>query len=373
MRCRKILTILAFVCLLANANASALQLDVVQSSISFSRMAEPITIQLRILDNGKPQRWDSSNLRELSSQITVKDSKGVSLGQGSDMGLTFVPNGTSENRLFYNLVGVVDRKITERKNIVIFVGFRDSPELSDMFVVNIPEFLGKNNILESEKGYLTEAAFKESISDLESTITLLVYGLVFTILATVISLFMPLKKSDSVTEKIGDEIKNSQSRNHSELIIQGKDILQSSEKIQWDTDALKAVTTKIDENINNFSKNPDEYRKQIKRDLVKFKALVEKINDGSKLNNDELSHWISVMNKERVASDDKLNELVAKVDYFVEHVEVYHRAVSTMSDFVSCVEPIDYKKVREEVREEVTGILMEIEGQSIPTVREIIS
>lgn len=80
MRCRKILTILAFVCLLANANASALQLDVVQSSISFSRMAEPITIQLRILDNGKPQRWDSSNLRELSSQIIVKDSKGVSLG-----------------------------------------------------------------------------------------------------------------------------------------------------------------------------------------------------------------------------------------------------------------------------------------------------
>lgn len=368
MRCRKLLSIVVFIFLTISTNVNAYQLDVVQESISFTPDAVPLVINLRVLNKGKAQRWDSKKLRSLSSKITVKDSTGRSLGQGSSVGLTFVPNGTSEDRLFYNLVGVVDRKITENQQLVIFISFQDNPELSDMVIVDIPSFPKESKGLEerSTKG-VSKAEFNESISSLESTVTNLMWTLASSMGLAFILFFLVLRKSNSVTEDVGDEIKKRQLHNHYELVNHGKDILQTSEKIQWDTEALKAVTTKIDGDIQNFSKDPEKYRKRVKADLVKFNDLVENITSASKLNNDGLSEWILAIGEEREASDAKVDELASSINYFVQHVGAYHEAVLSMERYVSGLEYSSYEDRRKAMRDEVGEILMEYEA--IPVAR----
>ena len=368
MRCRNLLSIVVFIFLTTSTNVNAYQLDVVQEAISFTPDAEPLVINLRVLNKGKAQRWDSKKLRSLSSKITVKDSTGRSLGQGSSVGLTFVPNGTSEDRLFYNLVGVVDRKITASQQLVIFISFQDNPELSDMVIVDIPGFPKESKDLwdSSAKG-VTKAEFKESISGLESTITNLIWSLALSVVVTFILFFLTLRKSDRVTEEVGDEIKNRQLNNHHELVSSGKDILLNSEKIQWDTEALKAVTTKIDGDIQNFSKDPEKYRKRVKADLAKFNDLVENITTASKLNNHGLSDWILAIGEEREASDAKVDELASSINYFVQHVGSYHEAVLSMERYVSGLEYSSYEDRRKAMRDEVGDILMEYEA--IPSAR----
>ena len=184
----KVLIFFIFIISLIGFNQShALELEISPELLEFDSDATPIEIELRVLEKGKPIRWDSSRLKGQSSKITVTSSEGESLGLDSDSGIKFIPLGSIDG-FTYRLVAVVDRSIKDKISTQVAISIANKSDLISALGLSVPKFSNKprvssaSQVVEENKDGEYKSVVENKVDNLFnwiSVIGVLMLGLLF--------------------------------------------------------------------------------------------------------------------------------------------------------------------------------------------------
>lgn len=323
----------------SSITTNALELEVLPNTIEFDDLAKPITLTITISDNGQPLRWDSRALKGLSSKITVLNTYEESLGRNSSFGLRFMPIGTVDG-FTYRLVGTVDRSIQTETNFPVEITIADEPTLRKTVIVRIPA--SRSPITNTQSLILPNNitpqinAIKSDIAEIQKDISynIVFWGVIVGCLVGIIFLFFSFRKSNSITADDGETTRRQQSESHNSLMLQGVDILASTKLVDQKSEELIRVTSRIDNDFRDFSKNPEQYGKQVEKDLSKLKKLVSSISTNSKSSNSDLSDWISAIANNNSTLEQKVEEMSQIVNSFTSRTELYDEHTLRLYDYI---------------------------------------
>lgn len=253
----------------------SLEIHIVEDEVTFNESGDPIEINLMLLNNGKVIQWNTEQAIKISSFIRVVDIHDHSLGYRDDSDITFIPMGVSNDKRLYKLVGVINRNIETSQKIEALVKILGKKITSDSFIVNIPEkpSLGKVNHLDqkaflNESNYLTTDKFNSKINEFYIAVLLTITG-------TILALYLTQKKTNQVAEEQGSKLDSRINTTYEKSTKKHHKILNTTKKIRTDTKELKKLSDRIDQNIENLSKNPEKYKKQLKSNLLKYESLLQ--------------------------------------------------------------------------------------------------
>jgi len=333
----------------------ALELDIVEDKIIFNEAGDPVEINVLLLNNGKIIRWNSDKTLKISSKIKIVDIEGNSLGYNEKSDIKFIPMGVSYDKKYYKLVGVINRNIKNKLKVdaqIIIENENIKPDYFSIIISSRPNTPIRHKEITPE--YLTKDDFKNEVN-------LIFNMLLLTVLGVLASLYFSVKKNNEVTEEKTSLLGSSIQKNFEKSTEKHHKILHDTKKIVNDTRELRKISDKIDSNIQNISVNPAKYKKQLRKNLNKYKALLKITKDDIESRDIEIITFQDSMIELIYSSAEKIENLEKLIESLKELSNRNNHYLSEIHDILTSLVPINNDSIKEMVIEE----LREITGHKV--------
>lgn len=211
---RQLIALLIIFCFYSSAFAD-LQIKSLHDSMSLSTTGQPAIVELMLLKNDKPIRWDSKEGLGIGHRIIVTDSKGKVLSHDNEEGfLYFISMGG--NKDVFKIAVISNRRDYGGHKESININYIDSKNAGDNVLIVVPDFLKitSEQVDEiHEQAITSESTNKEVLEKLDDLaevksqiLTITIFGVIISIsTALAISYYFALKATNSAKDTVEDE------------------------------------------------------------------------------------------------------------------------------------------------------------------------